>query len=406
MKRSVVTDNMLNYNFKKSIAVFSLIALCGLYLCSCNVQKSTASENPNEESVTASDNDVSYASLDNSHSESTFSESDSTDFGFILERENDSNSNEDDTKGQSDPGQIVELYTNSNTNVRYEPSETAEIYCELETGSLVTVISKADGWCTVLLDGKLLYIDEAYLDSETVNKESEQSDIVSSDKDSDNNFVAEANGDKKLIVIDAGHQQTSDLSEEPIAPGATETKAKVTGGTSGCVSGLAEYELTLQLSLQLQEVLEERGYEVIQVRTENDVNISNIERADVANNANADAFIRVHANGSEDSSVNGAMTLCQTAYNPYNGDIYEECKALSTYVLDELVAATGCNKQYVWETDTMCGINWSRVPVTIVEVGYMTNPEEDLLMADENYQEKIATGIANGIDEFLEVYGN
>lgn len=207
--------------------------------------------------------------------------------------------------------------------------------------------------------------------------------------------------EKRLVVIDPGHQRRGNYDKEPIGPGATQTKAKVSSGTYGPTSKLNEYELNLTVSLQLREALERRGYWVMMTRETHDVDISNKERAEFANNVGADAAIRIHANGSDNTAKHGAMTINMTKTSPYNPGLYTKSRALSQSLVNHLCQATGAKNNGVWDTDTMTGINWSLVPVTIVEMGYMSNPTEDRNMATASYQAKIVKGICDGVDEYF-----
>lgn len=285
--------------------------------------------------------------------------------------------------------------TTDYVNVRTAPSTDGDPAMQLADGVELDRIGYNDEWSKVSIKGETYYVYSKFVKAEGAASSGDDSSTEESTQETSNV------GEGKLICIDAGHQATSNTDTEPVGPGAEDKKAKVSAGNTGVTTGTEEYELNLEVALKLQSALEARGYTVKMIRTSNDVDISNAARAELANSDKADAFIRIHANGSTDTNASGVMTVCQTKDNPYNADIYDSCKRLSADVLSGMAAATGANSEGVWETDSMSGINWCKVPVTIVEIGYMTNSEEDQKLVTSDYQNLLAKGIADGIDAYF-----
>lgn len=206
----------------------------------------------------------------------------------------------------------------------------------------------------------------------------------------------------KVICIDPGHQAKGNLEKEPIGPGAKEYKAKVTYGATGNYTHKTESQLNLEVGLKLKSVLESRGYKVVMVRTSQNVNISNKERADIANNAHAGAFIRLHADSSTNHNTHGATGLAPKNNNPYlTSSVISGSQRLTRNVLNSMCKRTGAKNRGISYVNNMSGINWCKVPVALIEMGFMSNKTEDYLLSDSTYQYKIANGIADGIDAFL-----
>lgn len=237
--------------------------------------------------------------------------------------------------------------------------------------------------------------DKTTSDQTDTDKEQKQDDMAS------DMTTEEPAANSHVVVIDPGHQGRGDSSTEPNGPGSSTMKARVTGGTHGTTTGVYEYQLTLVISQQLQAELENRGYTVYMTRTSHDVNISNMERAQYATSVGGEIAVRIHANGVDNASVSGALALAPSSSNPYIAYLSDSSWNLSKCILDAYCAATGMRNQGVSTSDTMTGINWSTVPVTILEMGYMTNPTDDVNMEDPAYQARMVQGIADGIDAYF-----
>jgi N-acetylmuramoyl-L-alanine amidase len=194
------------------------------------------------------------------------------------------------------------------------------------------------------------------------------------------------------IGIDPGHQLHADSGLEPVKPGGKEKKPKVAAGTSGRATGVPEHEVNLTISLGLRDALEALGAEVKMTRETADVDISNVERAKMMNEWGADLVLRLHCNGVSSSSANGIGLYVKT-----EGEGAETSLAYAKTIIQTMVDATGANKDGVFRRDIYSGLNWSTVPSILVEMGYMTNKEEDRKLNDPAYQKKLIQGMAEGV---------
>lgn len=186
---------------------------------------------------------------------------------------------------------------------------------------------------------------------------------------------------ERLIVIDPGHGGK--------APGTTSVTKKY------------EKDLNLTLSLKLNERLEALGYNTIMTR-DTDVDVDLYERARIANENYADIFVSIHGNAHNDRSIHGIQVL----YCPATKSDLKEVDQhpFAKVIMDELLAGTGAQDKGIIQRPNLVVLRETKMPAVLIEVGFMSNAEEEKLLFTETYQEKIIDSIIKGIEKYFEMY--
>lgn len=203
-----------------------------------------------------------------------------------------------------------------------------------------------------------------------------------------------------VIGIDAGHQQKADLKLESASPiNNSLMKARMTAGSVGVRTGVNEQSINLAIAVMLKELLESRGATVIMSRENADVELSNMERAEIMNGAGVDCWVRLHCNYSTDHSLEGSRVLMPTGIA--NLSIACESRRLGYCVISAFCEATGAPMLAPHFMTDQTGFNWSTRPVITLELGYISNSASDLKLCRASYQEVCAEGVFNGIRAFF-----
>lgn len=179
------------------------------------------------------------------------------------------------------------------------------------------------------------------------------------------------------ICIDPGHGQ-----HDPGAVGPGGTKEK---------------DVTLSVALKLGEKLKYNGFDIVYTRTNDNPGFPKeqrqnlAQRVSIANTSRADCFISIHCNSATSRTAHGTETYCvQLGYG---------AEKLARVIQKEIITATGLADRGV-KTANFYVLKYTQMPATLIETAFISNPNEERLLKDPEFQNKVATAIAKGVCKF------
>jgi N-acetylmuramoyl-L-alanine amidase len=202
-----------------------------------------------------------------------------------------------------------------------------------------------------------------------------------------------------LVCLDPGHGTPPAIGRqaEPIGPGSGVLKIKDGGGASG------EAVVNLAIAKKTRTLLLRRGYRVAMTRTGpvfDYGNGGNIARAQFCNRRHAALMLRIHADGSTNTSLHGFQTLYPAWHKGWTDDIYARSLKVARLVQATALRATGAASLGLVKRTDLTGFNWANVPSILVECGFMSNPAERRLLQSSSYEWKVARGLVAGTAAF------
>ncbi|MFR6290709.1 MAG: N-acetylmuramoyl-L-alanine amidase [Peptococcaceae bacterium] len=258
------------------------------------------------------------------------------------------------------------LRRTNHTVIGVKGGQVYGLYLANMTGDEVNAYCKKQGLqYAVMLDGG--HVAAINCEIGQANAKQKQSNIIQ--------FVTDNKGgdnvSKKKVCIDAGHGGT-----DPGAVGQNGTKEK---------------DVALQIALLVRDALQRCGIEVMHTR-DTDKYMSLSERAAIANKAGADAFVSVHCNSATNAAAQGTET--------YAFSKQSKGYPLAKMVHQELIAVTGTVDRGL-KTKNYAVLRETGMAAALVELGFISNEQEEKLLINKSWQKKVAEAIAKGIVQYL-----
>jgi N-acetylmuramoyl-L-alanine amidase len=307
------------------------------------------------------------------------------------------------------------VVSGSVVNIRSGPGTSYDITSKVYSGNILTaLLLSSNNWYIVKIGSVTGWISGDYVKLVTADNTDSSGNIVvgiNTDTVSETergNVMTDRGGDidRRTIGDDEGSSTQPEISSPSDPENVNYDKLIVVdaghgGYDSGAVGfyGTLEKDINLSIALKLSELLKNAGYKVLLTRSD-DTFVPLEERSEIANNAGADMFICIHCNAADNKDGYGIETYTQLEfYKPVFKD-QEKCIYLAALVQNELVKSLGLYNRGV-KKDNLSVCRETNAPSVLIETAFIDNPDEEMLLNDQDFQSKAAEAIKLAIDKYF-----